>query len=104
MDRLFSYSLHIIIVDDEYQQVLNRLSIIYNDFSILLRSNVEQFIDLKSTTGLDKLELTYLQELYCSKAEKIIPKKMAIQNLKNDVSDLEDELICTQQAMAGIER
>lgn len=90
--------------DDECEQILSHFGITYNDFSGPIRTNLEDFSDLKRETGLAILDLTYLQEWYCLKVEKNIPKKMAIQSVQCDVSDLDYELVRIQQSMKASER
>lgn len=91
-------------VDEECEQILNHFGINHSDFTGSNRTDLENFSDLKNTTGLTILDLSYLQEWNCRKVERNIRKKMAIQSLQYDVNDLDNELVLIQQATKSSER
>lgn len=91
-------------VDDECEQILNHFGVTLDDFVAPIRTNLEEVSDLKDKTGLALLDITHLQEWYYLNAEQNIPKKLAIQSLQSDVSDMDYELARIQQAMKTSER
>lgn len=79
--------------DEEHEQTLKSFGVCTGDLSEKMRNDLKQLADMKTTTGLYELDITYLTEWYANKLEEQFPKKLAVSSLSSDVGCIDDSLL-----------
>lgn len=87
------------IPDEDFDQTIKCYGLMASDLQNVHEVQLGELINLKQSTGLVHVELSNLQEWYCTQMEEIFPRKLAISNLKNDSMDLDQAIFKQEQIL-----